>query len=151
MPCLKWDALNPQQLGRYAEYYAMMEFTSYRYEVYETEVDDHGVDFIVKARNTSEFYEVQVKSLRKSNYVYIQKEKFQMDDHHLVCFLKFTVGKMPDVYLIPMTAWETKNGVFVERNYGKGKKSKPEWGINYSKKNKHLLEPYRIEKFFEPL
>jgi hypothetical protein len=149
MPNLKWDLINPQQLGRYAEYYAMMEFTSYGYEVYETEVDDHGVDFIAKAKDTSDFYEVQVKSLRNSNYVYIPKDKFGMDDHHLVCFLKFTIDKMPDVYLIPMTAWETKSEVFVERDYGEDKISKPEWGINYSEKNKHLLEPYRIEKFFE--
>ena len=32
-----------------------------------------------------------------------------------------------------------------DRNY---EKSKPEWGINYSKKNRDLLEQYRIEKFF---
>jgi hypothetical protein len=149
MPCLKWNELNHLQVGRYAEYYAMMEFTSYGYEVYKTEVDDHGVDFVVKAPKTSEFYEVQVKSLRKSNYVYIPKEKFPMDDHRLVCFLKFTDGRMPDVYLIPLTAWKAPNAVLVERNYGDDKKSDSEWGINYSEKNKHLLEPYFIEKFFK--
>jgi hypothetical protein len=36
------------QLGRYAEYYAKMEFASYGFEVYTSEVDDHGVDFVVK-------------------------------------------------------------------------------------------------------
>lgn len=82
MPCLEWSKLKSMQLGQYAEYYAKMEFTTYRYEVYTSEIDDHGVDFVVKA---------------------------------------------PDK---------------------PGQKSKPEWGINYSKKNKYLIEPYKIDHFF---
>ncbi|MDO5156460.1 MAG: DUF4365 domain-containing protein [Eubacteriales bacterium] len=150
MPNLEWSQLNHMQLGQYAEYYAKMEFTSYRYEVYTSEVDDHGVDFVVKDPKTSIFYEVQVKSMCRGNYVFILKDKIIMDDTHLVCFLRFEDDKMPDVYIIPITAWKTPNAVLVDRNYDKpGQKSKPEWGINYSQKNKHLLEPYRIDKFFK--
>ena len=29
MPKMKWSELSPMQIGRYAEYYAKMEFTSY--------------------------------------------------------------------------------------------------------------------------
>ena len=36
------------QLGKYAEYYSKMEFTSYGYDVYTSEIDDHGVDFAAK-------------------------------------------------------------------------------------------------------
>ena len=49
------------QLGRYGEYYAKIEFSSYNYEVYTSEVDNHGVDFVVKNSNMGEFFEVQVK------------------------------------------------------------------------------------------
>ena len=48
MPNLNWSKLTGLQLGRYAEYYAKMEFASYGFEVYTSEVDDHGVDFIAK-------------------------------------------------------------------------------------------------------
>ena len=41
MPNMKWDKLNQRQLGRYGEYYAKMEFASYGYDVYTSEVDDH--------------------------------------------------------------------------------------------------------------
>lgn len=34
MPRMKWSDLNSMQLGRYGEYYAKMEFTSYGYDVY---------------------------------------------------------------------------------------------------------------------
>ena len=48
MPNTSWSNLNHMQLGKYAEYYAKMEFTSYGYDVYTSEVDDHGVDFVAR-------------------------------------------------------------------------------------------------------
>ena len=38
MPNLNWSKLTGLQLGRYAEYYAKMEFASYGFEVYTSEV-----------------------------------------------------------------------------------------------------------------
>ena len=149
MPCLEWSKLNHLQLGQYGEYWAKMEFTSYQYEVYTSEVDDHGVDFVAKAPDKADFYEIQVKSMCRGNYIFVSKDKIKMDDRHLVCFLHFDDGEMPEVYVIPITAWKTPNAVLVDRKYDKPKqKSKPEWGINYSKKNKYLLDPYKIENFF---
>ena len=52
MPNTNWSKLSHLQLGRYAEYYAKMEFVSYGYDVYTSEVDDHGVDFV--ARNPAD-------------------------------------------------------------------------------------------------
>ena len=139
MPNLNWSELKPLQLGRYAEYYAKMEFTSYGYEVYTSEVDDHGVDFIAKSP-AGQFLEVQVKAMRNKNYVSIHKNKIKLDDAHLVCYIVFNNGSFPDVYIIPATVWTEPNGVFVSYDY-----KNPEWGINYSLKNAHLLNPYKAE------
>ena len=49
-----WSELSYLQLGRYAEYYAKMEFSSYGYDVYTSEVDDHGVDFVAKNTEASQ-------------------------------------------------------------------------------------------------
>ena len=65
MPITDWSKLNNIQLGRYAEYYAKMEFASYGFEVYTSEVDDHGIDFIAKTKN-SRYLEIQVKSVRQA-------------------------------------------------------------------------------------
>ena len=122
MPKMKWYELNQRQLGQYGEYYAKMEFASYGYDVYTSEVDDHGVDFVAKDIATGIFYEVQVKS----------------------------IYNLPDVYIIPATAWQEPNAVLVDRNYDKpGQKSKPEWGISYSNKNKDLIERYKAENYFK--
>ena len=137
-------------MDQYAENYAKMEFTSYRYEVYTSEIDDHGVDFVVKAPDKLGFYEIQVKSMCRGNYVFISRDKIKMDDRYLVGFLYFEDNAMPEVYIITIKAWKTPNAVLVDREYAKPRqKSKSEWGINYSKKNKHLIEPYKIEQFFE--
>lgn len=150
MPNLKWSELTPMQLGQYAEYYSKMEFTSYGYDVYTSEVDDHGVDFVAKDSKSDIFYEVQVKAMMKGNYVFIRKDKIVIDDKHLVCLLRFEENEMPKVYIFASTVWNMPNEVFVDRKYDKpGQKSKPEWGINYSKKNAHILEQYKEEKFFK--
>lgn len=147
MPNLNWSKLNSMQLGRYAEYYAKMEFASYGFDVYTSEVDDHGVDFVAKAPNGSTFYEVQVKSVRNYGYVYIAKSKMpELINSRLVCYMHFIDGQLPDVFVIPSTAWQEPNPVLVERKYDKpGQKSEPEWGINISKKNYNLLDKYKLD------
>ena len=149
MPNLKWSKLNHLQLGRYAEYYTKMEFTSYGYDVYTSEVDDHGIDFVAQNPTTKELFYVQVKSVRKHNYTYLKKDKLTLSKNFLVCLIYFTDDKLPDLYIFPSTVWENPNDVFVDREYNGIKyKSKPEWGINYSQKNSFILEAYRAEKFF---
>ena len=147
MPNTDWTKLSSLQVGKYAEYFAKMEFASYGLEVYTTEVDDRGIDFIIKDKN-GRFSEIQVKSLRGTGYVFMQKSKFDITNKNLyLALLIFNVGEMPDVFIIPAQAWEVPNEVFVDRNYDKpGQTSKPEWGINISKKNYSILEIFKFEE-----
>ena len=148
MPNLKWSNLNHMQIGKYAEYFSKMEFTSYGLYVYTSEVDDHGVDFVVKSPQGA-FYEVQVKSIRNTGYVFVQKDKIEIQDNWLLCLMRFVDGTLPEVFIIPATTWATAKEPFVSRDYDKeGQKSKPEWGINLSKKNLPKLEAYASDDFF---
>ena len=144
MPNTTWSKLNSLQLGRYAEYYAKMEFASYGFDVYTSEVDDHGIDFIAKTIN-GRFLEIQVKSVRQTNYVFMQKEKWNTDspDSYLALLL-FEDGRLPEFYLIPATAWKSCNDLLCDKDYI-GLKSKPEYGVNLSKKNISLLQQYKFE------
>ena len=147
MPNTNWSKLNHLQLGRYAEYYAKMEFASYGFEVYTSEVDDHGVDFVAKLPGENRYYEVQVKSVRDYGYIYMAKSKMpELSEDRLVCYLHFVDGQLPDVFVIPAIAWKNPNEVLVDRKYDKpGQKSEPEWGINISKKNYNLLDEYKAD------
>ena len=149
MPNTNWSELSHLQLGRYAEYYAKMEFASYGYDVYTSEVDDHGVDFVARNPDDGQYYEIQVKAVRDLDYVYIRKDKMALSPTRLVYLLLFSNGTLPDCYVIPSQTWKDPNALFVDRSYDKpGQKSAPEWGINLSKKNLPVLEPYREEQYF---
>ncbi|MFC7364154.1 MULTISPECIES: DUF4365 domain-containing protein [Bhargavaea] len=146
MPNTDWSRLNRLQLGRYAEYFAKMEFASYGLEVFTTEVDDRGIDFVIKDQN-GRFCEVQVKSLRSLGYTFMRKVYFDIRNENLyLALLLFESGRLPDIYLIPARVWKEPNPIFVDRNYdGPGQKSAPEYGINLSQKNYPLLEPFKFE------
>lgn len=146
MPNTKWSELNNLQLGRYGEYFAKMEFASYGLDVYTSEVDDHGIDFVIKNK-LGKFFEIQVKAIRleKTGYVFMRKDKFNIEqDNLLLMLLLFEEGKLPKSYLIPSKEWADENDLFRDREY-EGLKSKPEYGLNISKKNMVLLEQYSFE------
>ena len=138
MPKTQWSSLNPLQLGKFAEYYAKMEYISYGYDVYASEVDDHGVDFVAKDRD-GRFLEIQVKSTLKTNYAFISADKLALDESRQVCYLRFQDGEFPKVYVIPAVVWlnPPDGGPFVARPY--------EYGINWSKKNLQVMEQYKAE------
>ena len=136
--------LTAQKLGAFCEYYAKMTLLSYGVSIYTSEVDDHGIDFAAEGRNG--FLKFQVKGIRASSqYVFMRKEYFDIEDDAMFLFLLLLAdGEHPDMYLIPASAWRQESRAFVSHDY-EGKKSKPEYGVNISKKNMPELEKYRLE------
>ena len=144
MDKFNWQRLNHLQLGRYAEYYVKMDFTLYGFDLYTSEVDDRGIDFIVR-KDEDRYYDVQVKSVRGLNYIFFRKDKFRLRPNLLAAIILFFQGEAPQFYLIPSTAWRKPNALLVSHDY-EGKKSPPEWGMNLSQRNLPLLDPYAFEK-----
>lgn len=144
-----WSKLNHIQIGRYAEYYAKMEFTLFNFDVYTTEVDDKGIDFVVR-KDSQIYYDIQVKSVRGYNYIFMRKEVFELSQNLLLAVFIFEDGSEPTPFLIPSNVWKNPDKVFVSRDYENGK-SKPEWGINLSRKNRDRLDEYSFEKVIQDL
>ena len=129
-----WSKLNHLQIGKFSEYFAKMEFTKVGFDVYTAEVDDKGIDFVVR-KNESEYFDIQVKSVRNNNYVFMRKEVFTPRKNLFLVLILFEDNQEPAMLLIPSLDWQNKTHSFlVERNY-EGKKSKPEWGISITKSN----------------
>ncbi len=155
MPNMDWKSLSnmsKQKFGTYGEYYAKMEFASYGLEVFTAEVDDHGIDFVIKG--DSGFYEIQVKSIQSSTgYAFMQKSHFDVNDKNLyLCLLIFDQNHFPTMYLIPASDWKNENELLRNREYDKpGQKSKPEWGVNISNKNMPLLEKYELDTIIKKM
>ena len=144
-----WSQLNHLQVGQYAEYFAKMIFTRYGFDVYTSEVDDKGIDFIVKS-DGGNFYEMQVKSIRteKSSYVFQSKDKFDITNKRLFLVLVlFTDMDEPHIYLLNSQNWLVENELFRNREYkSRGLKSKDEWGLNITKRTIGILNNYRFEE-----
>lgn len=144
-----WSRLNHLQVGQYAEYFVKMEFTLHGFDVYTAEVDDKGIDFIVR-RDDESYFDIQVKSLRESGYVFMRKSIFRPRRNLLAAIVVFRQSHPPDLFLVPSLVWSEPDGVFVGRDY-EGLKSKPEWGINVSRKNWSRLEAYAFDKVIPAL
>lgn len=148
-----WSKLNKMQVGTFVEYYAKMEFAMYGFQVYTSEVDDRGLDFIARYED-SDFLSIQVKSLRsssKSTYIYMTKENFKMSPNQYLVFSWLTDGEMPNLYLIPASAWLEHNALFRSYDYDQGQKSKAEWGLNITPKTIELLSPYLFDLTIESI
>jgi hypothetical protein len=143
-----WSRLSPLQIGRYAEYFVKMEFTLYDFDVYTSEVDDRGIDFVI--RKGHQYYDIQVKSVYKAKYIFLPKHKFDLRENLLVAVVIFRNGQLPELFLIRSSVWQKVDALIVSRDY-ELKKSKAEWGLNLSEKNYELLKKYSFEKVVEEL
>lgn len=146
MPNTDWEVLNNFQVGAYAEAYARMEFMSYGFYVYDSEVDDHGVDFVIKDKN-NKYYDIQVKSFRssKTSYVFVKEDKFDRNrDNLFMCLIMFENGLLPRVFILPAALFEdvNQNDLVRIRDYKDG----IEFGLNVSKKNMYLLECFEVNQ-----
>jgi len=144
MKKFEWKRLSSLQIGQYAEYFVKMEFTLAGFDVYTPEVDDRGIDFIIR-KDEDNYYDIQVKSVRESTYIFLPKNKFNIRKNLLAAIVIFPEGRRPKIYLIPSTAWSNPDSLLVGHDYD-GKKSKPEWGLNLSKKNLPLLTQFKFSK-----
>jgi hypothetical protein len=146
---LRWGHMSKMQTGRYGEMAAMMAFIAHGFDVYSTEVDERGVDFICR-RPDGSFYEVQVKTLRALDYAFMRKAVFPLRDSMVLCLVLLLDGEAPALYLIPSMAWATPDAMLVDRDY-EGLKSAPEYGISLTKRNMALLEQYEFDRAIRPL
>lgn len=143
MSTFSYRHLNRQQTGTYAEYFAKMHMALHGFQIFTSEVDDRGIDFVARY-GRSKYLEVQVKSVRSAtSYVFMQKTKFDLHDGMYLALVILLEGEEPDIYFVPSNRWKTPDRLFRSRDY-EGLKSKPEWGLNLSKRCLPKLADYRI-------
>ena len=120
-----------------------MALLSYGVRIYTPEIDDHGIDFVAEGRKG--FLKFQVKGVRGLSQVFMEKDKFDVEDDAMFLILLLLIdGEEPDMYVIPSSAWRRESTVFVTHEY-EGKKSPPDYTVNVSRKNLPELEKYRLE------
>lgn len=145
----EWNLLNNHQIRRYAEYFTKMEFTMYGFDVYSSEVDDRGIDLILR-NGKPEYYDIHVKPTRNLNYISFSKSKFNPRTNLFAAVAIFLEAQPPQLYLIPSMVWRNPNTLFV--SYDRvDKKGSSDWGLNLSELNIPFLQPYAFDYVIEGL
>jgi hypothetical protein len=131
----QWSSLNRLQLGKYAEYLAKMEFVLLGCDVFTSEVDDHGIDFVVRTRE-GKHYDVQVKSYRPgTSYVYLDP----LHQTLLLALVRFIDKEPPTLFLIQSAGGDEPNAMFKKCFYTHKGARLWEWGLPLNRKTLAVL------------
>lgn len=142
----QWKHLSKQELGRFYEHFVQMELAMHGFEIYTPAVDDRGIDLVARHEGGA-FIEIQVKSVRQLDYLFLRKQVFRPREHLYVALGYLEDGKAPTSLLIPSRAWENPAAykecvdAFCEHEY-EGRKSQPEYGLRLNAKRFSALEKY---------
>lgn len=131
--------LNKVQKGSFGESYARMMFTLEGFEVYNSEYDDRGIDFVV--RNTSgKFFIVQVKTTDNTVNPFIYEDNFMAGNDFIFCAVRIIENEEPSMFLALGSDWEKEYDCL---NYNpEGGASGPYYEIRFAKKYKNDLETF---------
>lgn len=145
----QWSRLNRIQKGTYGEYFAKMEFSMYGFEVYTAEVDDRGIDFVVR-RERDRFYEVQVKTVTGYNLAFVNADKFKRTEGFLVALTRLHEGSPPNLFLFRGSDWNGATDLLTFNAY-EGKKSPPAYEVHLTKGRDEELERFAFDRVVESL
>ena len=122
-------------LGAAGELLAASHFALRGWQVYRPMADDRGVDLLVDVGDGAHLA-VQVKTALRpgGTYVFMRKSGFPLVSWLALCLVVFdgALDRHPDLFLFPSTAWSPSqlSSPLVDRNYGEGLASPPEFGLN---------------------
>lgn len=146
----RWSKLSHLQVGRYAEHLTTMRFLEAGFQVYTSEVDDRGIDHLVRYA-PGRCLEIQVKAVRNRNLTFFEKKhlgksqeeiELRLKSGYCVAFLLFEEGVEPDLYLIPGYDFLNPNDLL--REYPADKSVGPNFAISPTKKAQPILDRYRL-------
>ena len=146
MDRFKWSELTKPQVGRYAEYFVKMRFTLHGFDVYTAEVDDKGIDFVIR-KEPGCYFDIQVKSVRDYGLICLPLRVFKPKENLLAAIVNFIDGKPPEPYLIRSTEWESRTGempVHYKRPHEDNKKDFDEYQLRM-KGHESLLTEYAFD------
>jgi len=100
MDRFKWSELTKPQVGRYAEYFVKMRFTLHGFDVYTAEVDDKGIDFVIRKERDATFtcyFDIQVKSVRDYGLICLPFRVFKPKENLLAAIANSLTASHPNL------------------------------------------------------
>ena len=119
----------------------------YGYLVFSAEIDDRGVDFVVR-NDAGRHFDVQVKTVTDRNYTYITESKFS--ESLWICLVVLTEGDHPTLYLFSGRDWNSDTSNLLQRHHFP-KSKEAEYGIHIAKKRVLVMKRFAFDQSVERL
>lgn len=137
-----WSELSKQRKGRFAEYFTCMELSAEGIDVYKAEVDDRGIDFVIRltTREQITHFDLQVKSITPPNLLFLVKRSFKPRDRFMLALVLFNKnGRLPSLFLVPSLDVLANPSLFRFKDEDRYE-LEPEWHLNLTRANIIRLE-----------
>jgi len=141
-----YQHLNTVQKGSFGEAFSKMAFTLEGFEVYASEYDDRGIDFIVR-NSSGKYFSVQVKATDQSSNPFIKKDKFQVTDDFIFCAVRIIEGEPPVLYIARGSDWE--QGIDCLNYNPNGGAIGPYYEIRFAGKYQEQLAQFEFRTYVE--
>ena len=119
----------------------------YGYLVFSAEIDDRGVDFVVR-NEAGKHFDIQVKTVTDRNFTYITESKFS--ESLWVCLVVLTEGKLQTLYLFSGRDWSSDTRGLLRRHHFP-KSREADYGIHIAKKRMLIMEQFAFNRSVERL
>ena len=119
----------------------------YGYLVFSAEIDDRGVDFVVR-NDAGRHFDVQVKTVTCWKYTYITESKFS--ESLWICLVVLAEGVHPTLYLFSGRDWDLDTSGLLRRNHFPNAKE-AEYGIHIAKKRVSVMKQFAFDQSVEKL
>ena len=144
----RYSHLNEIQKGNFGEAYAKMAFALYGFEVYASDCDDRGIDFVVRNPG-GRFFLVQVKTTGMTANPFIPKRMFQESDNFLFVAIRLKEDDEPAIYLARGSDW-AKSQPCLGFN-ARGGKAGPYYEFRFARKYAACLEAFTFATYARTL
>jgi len=150
MPDYTYKHLNTgQKTGAFGEAYSKMAFILEGFEVYRTECDDRGIDFVVR-NQSGKFFLVQVKTTRETADPYIKENNFIQNDEFIFCAVRIEEGKRPLVYIAKGSDWQNNDFECLNHN-PEGGDAGPYYEMRLAARYQQQLERFRFSNYIDSI
>ncbi len=125
-----------------------MAFTLEGFEVYTSDFDDRGIDFVTRSPNGT-LYTVQVKTTGPTVSPFIYEKNFERSDYFLFVAVRIEDGVEPTIYIAKGTDWFSSD-TCLHNNPGGGKAG-PYYEMRFGSKYREQLAKYQFENYVSGL
>jgi len=143
----RWQSMSTVKVGRFGKYLAKQKLARLGLDVFPDGLPGHDADVVVRSRDGTKFFDIQVRTLRRwGNYFFITEDEFPRRANAYLALVVLPEESEPKYCLLPQSAWGEGHPKYLVHYDYLGLSSRPEYGVRMSDKvMQELLQHYGMD------